>query len=88
MKKIIIAALLGALVGAGAVYAAGEKHPNLTEAHNLVLKAIDKIGAARKFNEDKLGGHAEKAQQLLTDAEKEIRMAVEAADKNEEEKKK
>jgi len=78
MKKIILAAVLGALLGAGAVYAAG-KHPNLNEAHNLVLKAIDKLDAAQKANEYDLGGHAAKAKDLLAQAEGEIKQAKEAA---------
>jgi hypothetical protein len=74
MKKIILAAVLGALLGAGVTYAAG-KHPNLNAAHNLVLKAIDKLDAAQKANEFDLGGHAAKAKDLLTQAEGEIKQA-------------
>lgn len=80
MKKIILAALLGVLLGAGVTYAAG-KHPNLNEAHKLVLKAIDKLDAAQKANEFDLGGHAAKAKNLLAQAEGEIKQAKEDAGK-------
>ena len=79
MKKIILAAVLGALQGAGVVAYAHPNHPNLNEAHNLVLKAIDKLDAAQKANEFDLGGHAAKAKDLLAQAEGEIKQAKEAA---------
>lgn len=79
MKKIILAVMLGALLGAGAMADAGGRHPNLNEAHKLVVKAMDKLDAAQKANEFDLGGHAAKAKNLLTQAEAEIRQAKEAA---------
>ncbi|HET7175774.1 MAG TPA: hypothetical protein VFK21_07160 [Gammaproteobacteria bacterium] len=79
MKKIILAVMLGALLGAGAMAYAGARHPNLNEAHNLVVKAMDKLDAAQKANEFDLGGHAAKAKDLLTQAEAEIRQAKGAA---------
>lgn len=82
MKKIILAAVLGALLGAGVVAYAHPKHPNLNEAHNLVLKAIAKLDAAQKANEYDLGGHAAKAKDLLAQAEGEIRQAKEEANEN------
>ena len=82
MKKIILAAVLGALLGAGVVAYAHPKHPNLNEAHNLVLKAIAKLDAAQKANEYDLGGHAAKAKDLLVQAESEIKQAKEEANEN------
>ena len=80
MKKIILTLMLGVLLGAGAMaYAGGERHPNLNAAHNLVLKALDRLDAAQKANEFDLGGHAAKAKDLLSQAEGEIRQAKEAA---------
>lgn len=79
MKKIILAVVLGALLGAGAMAYAGGRHPNLNEAHKLVVKAMDKLDAAQKANEFDLGGHAAKAKDLLTQAEAEIRQAKEAS---------
>ncbi|HEV7165441.1 MAG TPA: hypothetical protein VGO35_08650 [Gammaproteobacteria bacterium] len=79
MKKIILAVVIGAMLGAGAMAYAGGKHPNLNEAHNLVKKAIEKLDAAQKVNEFDLGGHAAKAKDLLDQAESEIKQAKEAA---------
>ena len=79
MKKIILALMLGALLGAGAMAYAAGRHPNLNEAHKLVLKALNKLDAAQKDNEFDLGGHAAKAKDLLTQAESEIKQAKDAA---------
>ncbi len=75
MKKIILAAVIGALLGAGAMAYAAGKHPNLNEAHNMVKKAIAKLDDAQKANEFDLGGHAQKAKDLLDQAESEIKQA-------------
>lgn len=82
MKKIILAVVLGALLGAGAMAYAKPRHPNLAAAHNLVLKAIDRLDAAQKANEFDLGGHAAKAKGLLAQAEGEIKQAAEDANEN------
>ncbi|HEV2111033.1 MAG TPA: hypothetical protein VGT99_06750 [Gammaproteobacteria bacterium] len=82
MKKIILAVVLGALLGAGVMAYAKPKHPNLAAAHNLVLKAIDRLDAAQKANEFDLGGHAAKAKDLLAQAEGEIKQATEEANEN------
>lgn len=82
MKKIILAVVLGALLGAGVMAYAHPKHPNLAAAHNLVLKAIDRLDAAQKANEFDLGGHAAKAKDLLAQAEGEIKQAAEEANEN------
>ena len=79
MKKIILAVVLGAILGAGVMAYAGERHPNLNAAHNLVQKAMERLDAAQKANEFDLGGHAAKAKDLLTQAEGEIKQAKEAA---------
>ena len=57
------------------------RHPNLAAAHRLVNQAFNKIVEAQKANEFDLGGHAEKARQLLDDANRELKLAAEAANK-------
>jgi hypothetical protein len=79
MKKIILAAALGALLGAGVVAYAHPNHPNLEAAHNLVLKAMERIDQAQHANEYDMGGHAQRAKDLLVQAEHEIKMAAEDA---------
>lgn len=83
MKKIIVAALMGALIGVSAMALAHPKHPNLAAAHELVVKAIEKIDAAQKANDFDMAGHAAKAKDLLTQAEGELKQAAEEANENE-----
>ncbi len=56
------------------------KHPNLAEAQHHILQAAEKIDEAQKANKDELGGHAEKAKQLLDQASRELKEAAEFAD--------
>jgi hypothetical protein len=55
------------------------KHPNLAEAQHHILQAFEKIDEAQKANKDQLGGHAEKAKQLLDQASRELKEAAEFA---------
>ena len=54
-------------------------HPNLAEAQNHVAQANKYIVAAQKANRDDMRGHAEKARTLLVEANKELKLAAEAA---------
>ena len=47
--------------------------------HELVVKAIARIDDAQKANDFDMGGHAQKAKDLLTQAEGELKQAAEAA---------
>jgi F0F1-type ATP synthase membrane subunit b/b' len=55
------------------------KHPNLAEAQHHILQAFEKIDEAQRGNKDQLGGHAEKAKQLLDQASRELKEAAEFA---------
>jgi F0F1-type ATP synthase membrane subunit b/b' len=55
------------------------RHPNLAAAQRLSAQAYDKLVAAQKANEFDLGGHAQKAKDLLEQANQEIKQAAEAA---------
>jgi len=84
-----IAVILGAglLVGATAFAQrppeniSPKRHPNLAAAQRLVDQAFNKISEAQKANEFDLGGHAAKAKALLDDANKELKLAAETANK-------
>ena len=52
------------------------KHPNLAAAQGYILQAYQKLDAAQKANKDQLGDHAQRAKDLLTQADKEIRQAA------------
>jgi F0F1-type ATP synthase membrane subunit b/b' len=58
-----------------------ERHPNLAAAQRLSQQAYEKIVLAQKANEWDLGGHAEKAKHLLEQANDELKLAAEAANK-------
>jgi F0F1-type ATP synthase membrane subunit b/b' len=56
------------------------RHANLAEAQHHILQAVEKIDEAQKMNKDELGGHAEKAKQLLDQASRELKEGAEYAD--------
>ena len=57
-----------------------QHHPALAEAQHHVLQAYERIVAAQKENKDELGGHAEKAIELLNQANHELKEAADYAD--------
>jgi hypothetical protein len=84
--KTIGAFILGAMLTAGVSYAAKpadnvsmRKHPNLAQAQRLVTQAWEKITAAQKANEFDMGGHAQKAKDLLDQVNVELKAAAETA---------
>jgi len=52
------------------------KHPNLAAAQRLVTQAYEKTSAAQAANEWDLGGHAQKAKELLDQANRELKAAA------------
>ena len=86
-KNIVLSsALAGVLVCAGIAVAQApsenidpHRYGNLADAQHHIVEAYQKIGEAERENKDQLGGHAEKAQQLLSDADRELRAAADYA---------
>jgi hypothetical protein len=58
------------------------KHPNIAAAQRLTAQAFEKITAAQEANEWDMQGHAKKAKELLDEANKELKQAAQAANKN------
>jgi hypothetical protein len=88
-KSLVGAVLAAALIGGGVAVAqkpvddiSGKKHPNLAAAQRLSQQAWEKITAAQQANEWDMQGHAAKAKDLLDQANKELKLAAEAANKN------
>lgn len=92
LRPAIILALLAAPVPAAASAAASgaqqpaqdispERHGNLAAAQDLVRQAFDRISAAQQANEFDLGGHAGKAKELLRQANEELKLAAETANR-------
>ncbi len=88
-KRLAGAVLAAALIGGGVVMAQkpvddinGKKHPNLAAAQRLSQQAYEKIIAAQHANEWDMQGHAAKAKELLDEVNRELKLAAEAANKN------
>jgi len=60
----------------------GARHPNLAAAQRLSEQAWQRIVAAQEANEFDMQGHAQKAKNLLDEANKELKLAAEAANRN------
>ena len=84
-KFLVIASLvlpLGIALGAPVQNVSAQRHPNLAAAQSLIAQAYDKLATAQVANDYKMGGHSDKAKQLLVEAAEEIKAAAEAANQN------
>ncbi len=79
MNRILIAAAAALLLSVPAFAKGGDKHPNITAAHQHLKMAADKISAAQKANEYDMQGHAAKAKDLIDQAMSELEQARSAA---------
>ncbi|HLX08753.1 MAG TPA: hypothetical protein VKY89_12915 [Thermoanaerobaculia bacterium] len=91
MKKSIIAGVCALLlVVAGVVYAAQpparnvnpHRHPHIAAAQRLAHQAYEKIVQAQQANEWDLGGHAQRAKDLLDQVNNELKQAAEVSNAN------
>jgi hypothetical protein len=55
------------------------KHPNLAAAQDFCQKAFDKVVEAQGANEFDMQGHAQRAKNLLEQANNQLKMAARAA---------
>ncbi len=80
---LVVAAVLAgaALAAQPARNVSARRHPNLAAAQKFCQDAYDKILAAQHANEWDMKGHAEKAKELLEQANNEMKLAAEAANK-------
>ena len=90
-RKHLVGSLLGlSLVTAGITIAQGPpernvspgRHPNIAAAQRLCDQAFNRIVAAQQANEWDMNGHAQKAKELLDQANRELKAAAEAANHN------
>ena len=58
------------------------RHPNIAAAQRLSQQAWQRIVDAQKANEWDLGGHAQKAKDLLDQANRELKLAAETSNRN------
>jgi hypothetical protein len=89
-KNLFLSSILaGALVCGGVVLAQAPgvdidagRHPNLAEAQKHIQQAYEKIDEAQRANRDQLGDHAQKAKDLLLQADRELKEAAEYANRH------
>ncbi len=89
-KNGLLATILGGalLLGTAAIAQRPERniapgrHPNLAAAQRLSQQAWDRIVQAQQANEWDMQGHAQKAKDLLSQANAELKLAAEAANRN------
>ncbi|WP_109126386.1 hypothetical protein [Dyella sp. C11] len=91
MKSVLIGAAMLAACAAGTVAVAqeggpfvdiGQRHGNLRHAQENIVAAYQYVGNAQAANEDQLGGHAARAKELLAEANRELRLAANVANRN------
>jgi hypothetical protein len=80
---LIISATLANLAAAGEPVrdVSGKRHPNLAAAQRLSRQAYDKVVEAQRANEWDLGGHAQKAKELLDQVNVELKAAAVTANR-------
>jgi hypothetical protein len=57
------------------------RHGNLAAAQQLVVQAFQRLSEAQSANDNQLGGHVARAKELLREANSEIKLAAEAANR-------
>ena len=65
-----------------------KRHPNIAAAQRLTVQAYEKIVAAQQANEWDLGGHAQKAKELLDQVNQELKKAAEVSNEEHREERK
>ena len=83
----VVLALAMAMMGTSLAFAqkkpaqnvSPKRHPNIAAAQRLTAQAYHRIVDAQNANEWDLAGHAQKAKELLDQANKELKQAAEAA---------
>lgn len=80
MKKLIVAtASVLALASGVAIAAKVDDMSDLREAHRHIKDSINELERARAANHYDMAGHGAKAEQLLREAEQELRQSIDAA---------
>jgi hypothetical protein len=89
MRRAIVSLAVVSALSAGAALAqrpeqtvSTVRHPNLSAAQRFSQQAWDKIVAAQGANEWDLGGHAQRAKDLLEQVNSELKLAAQASNTN------
>jgi hypothetical protein len=89
-KNFILSGALSAAMFAGGFAIAqlpannisAQRHPNLAAAQRLSTQAFERITQAQQANEFDMDGHAAKAKDLLDQANEQLRIATNYANRN------
>jgi hypothetical protein len=89
-RNVVRIALAMAMLSTGLAFAqkkpvrdiSKRHHPNLAAAQRLSAQAYEKIVAGQKANEWDLDGHAQKAKDLLDQANRELKQAAEESNED------
>jgi hypothetical protein len=57
----------------------GSRHGNLRAAQQYIASAYQRIDQAQRANDGQLGGHAQRAKDLLMQADEELRLAADVS---------
>ncbi|MGC1783440.1 MAG: hypothetical protein WA708_13030 [Acidobacteriaceae bacterium] len=90
MKNWISGAVVFAVLSPGAILFAQQpvqnidrqKHPSLAEAQAAIGQAYQKVEIAQRYHKEHLGGHVQKAKDLLAQASQELKMAADYANQH------
>lgn len=76
MRKSILIAVIAGLLALGSVALAQEgaleNHPELKAAHKAIGEAAEQLRAAKAAGKEEFGGHRDRAESLLYEANQEI----------------
>ena len=85
-KWMVVSSVVGSLLIFGCVSQAdqpfvniGDRHGNLRAAQENIVQAWRLVDEAQRDNNYRLGGHAGRAKELLTQANDELRLAADTA---------
>ena len=90
MKRLVFTGIAGALMLVASADYAQDKpvrnvspnhHPNIAAAQRLSQQAYEKLIAAQRANEWDMGGHAQRAKDLLEQANTQMKLAAETANR-------
>jgi hypothetical protein len=85
VRKVLVLAALGTVTATSIALSPPEvdidpyRHGNLAAAQQMIRQAFDRVSDAQEANNYRLGGHAARAKELLSQASEEIKMAAIAA---------
>jgi hypothetical protein len=79
----ITSAFVGVVLAQGSIVNIDpRRHGKLAAAQKYIVQAFEKLDQAQQANEDQLGGHAQRAKDLLVQADGEIRLAADVANEH------